>query len=78
MDNLTKTVSVTVTENKIVSYAKIVIIAAYMRTGSTLMGGMFHHHPGTFYLFEPIRHIFDAFTGARNNTKLMYVSGKER
>ena len=78
MDRFTKTSTANVSETKIVTNAKIVIIAAYMRTGSTLMGGILHHHAGTFYLFEPIRYVFDEFTKARNTTELMYVSGKRR
>ena len=68
----------TVSEKKIITSAKIVIIAAYMRTGSSLMGGMFHHYPGTFYLFEPIRNLVNAMMDAMKTTELMYVSGKRR
>ena len=62
----------------IIPSAKIVIIAAYLRTGSTFLGGMFHHHPETFYLFEPIHLIFDNLEAGRNTTELMYVSGEKR
>ena len=35
--------------------AKIVIILAYMHTGSTYTGGLIEHHPGTYYEYESLR-----------------------
>ena len=64
-------------EKTIITTAKIVIIAAYMRTGSTFMGGIFQRYPGTFYLFEPLHYIDDSLE-KRNSTQLMSVSGKTR
>ena len=80
VDEIPKTSSANLSalEKKIKTNAKIVVVLAYMRTGSTFMGGMFHHYPGTFYLFEPIRNIFDIFDAAGDNKQLMYVSGKKR
>ena len=45
----------------IVSNATIVLIVAYMRTGSTLTGSLFQEYPGNFYAFEPIRAVYDTF-----------------
>ena len=59
-------------------FCKKVIIAAYMRTGYSLIGGMFHHKPGTFYLFKSIRQLFNLISDARNTTAPMFVSGKRR
>ena len=75
VDKFQKTASANLSEKKIITNAKIVIIAAYMRTGSTFMGGMFHHYPGTFYVFEPIRRISEA---TRDSKELVYVSGIKR
>lgn len=52
-------------KTEILSNASIVLIVAYMRTGSTLTGSIFQEYPGTFYAFEPIRAVFDAFEAAR-------------
>ena len=46
---------------KVLSYAKIAVILGYMRTGSSFTGSTISQYPGTFYLFEPIRDIWEAF-----------------
>ncbi|XP_045199057.2 carbohydrate sulfotransferase 1-like isoform X2 [Mercenaria mercenaria] len=64
------------------SNKKIVLIVAYMRSGSTLTGSLFQAYPGTFYVFEPLRFLVGAFNGlARNNktyTTLKYANGTNR
>ena len=34
-----------------------IIIVTYMRSGSTLLGEIFKHHPDVFYFYEPFRRI---------------------
>ena len=58
-----------------VSNAKIVLIIAYMRSGSSFTGGLFNQLPESFYLFEPVRFVFDAFM---NNASIEYLSGSKR
>lgn len=56
-------------KTEILSNASIVLIVAYMRTGSTLTGSIFQEYPGTFYAFEPIRAVFDAFEAAQKHNR---------
>lgn len=62
-----------------ISNKTIVFIIAYMRTGSTLVGSLFQEYPGTFYVFEPLRAVYDVFESARKNnsksTVLKYADG---
>ena len=64
----------------VVSNTSIVLIVAYMRTGSTLVGSLFQEYPGSFYVFEPLRAILDVFEDAqKHNNKtvtLKYIEGK--
>ena len=57
------------------SHAKIVLIIAYMRSGSSFLGGMFNQYPESFYLFEPIRFIFEAI---HDSKPVEYLSGRKR
>ena len=43
-----------------------VIILAYFRTGSSLMGEILNHYEGAFYHFEPIRSIARSMYGQDN------------
>ncbi|XP_021362401.1 carbohydrate sulfotransferase 1-like isoform X2 [Mizuhopecten yessoensis] len=42
-----------------------VLIFTYMRSGSTLTGDILQHHPGSFYVFEPLRYIDEDIDKAR-------------
>ncbi|XP_060566324.1 uncharacterized protein LOC132725246 [Ruditapes philippinarum] len=68
--------------DNVVSKAKIILIIAYMRTGSTLTGAIFQSFPGTFYVFEPIRLIVGFFNSmARNKMQrgtLKFANGTQR
>ncbi|XP_060566337.1 carbohydrate sulfotransferase 1-like isoform X2 [Ruditapes philippinarum] len=68
--------------DNVVSKAKIILIIAYMRTGSTLTGAIFQSFPGTFYVFEPIRLIGSFFNSmARNKMQrgtLKFANGTQR
>ncbi|WAQ99556.1 CHST1-like protein [Mya arenaria] len=52
--------------SNIISNASIVLIVAYMRTGSTLLGEILREVPESFYIFEPLRTIESKFN--RQNT----------
>lgn len=56
----------------VLSNATIVLIIAYMRTGSTLTGSLFEAHSGTFYAFEPLFGVENAFrrAQAQNQSRL--------
>ncbi|XP_045196739.2 carbohydrate sulfotransferase 1-like [Mercenaria mercenaria] len=66
----------------VLSDRKIVLIIAYMRTGSTLTASLFQEFPGTFYVFEPIRGLTGKFKELLKNnqtyTTMHYIHGKER
>lgn len=63
----------------ILSDKNIVIIIAYMRTGSTLTASLLQQYPGTFYVYEPIRSLYGAYTkGDRTHATLNYINGKVR
>ncbi|XP_045198558.2 carbohydrate sulfotransferase 3-like [Mercenaria mercenaria] len=66
----------------VLSHRKIVLIIAYMRTGSTLTGSIFQEYPDTFYVFEPVRLINQAFKGKdqkdKTNVTLKYINGTKR
>ncbi|KAL4233457.1 hypothetical protein ACF0H5_008138 [Mactra antiquata] len=53
----------------ILSNDKIVIIVAYMRTGSTLTASLLQEYPKTFYVFEPIRYIMDIYKQIHSKNK---------
>lgn len=36
---------------------KIVLIVAYMHTGSSYTGALIQQHPGTYYVYEPLRYL---------------------
>ncbi|XP_078356060.1 carbohydrate sulfotransferase 5-like [Oculina patagonica] len=40
-----------------------IVIMSYPRSGSSFLGDIFNHHPGVFYLFEPLRTVQRTFTG---------------
>ncbi|XP_060566735.1 carbohydrate sulfotransferase 1-like isoform X2 [Ruditapes philippinarum] len=66
----------------VLSDKKVIIIIAYMRTGSTLTASLLQEHPNTFYVFEPIRSVNTKFKEAKKknltSTLLHYVHGIER
>ncbi|XP_060566742.1 carbohydrate sulfotransferase 1-like [Ruditapes philippinarum] len=66
----------------VLSNRKIIIIIAYMRTGSTLTASLFQEYPNTFYVFEPIRSVYMKFKRAMEqhltSTELHYIHGVER
>lgn len=43
-----------------------VLILTYMRSGSTLLGDILQHHPGSFYGFEPLRYIDEDIHKGKN------------
>lgn len=69
--------NVTVLSNK-----TIVIILAYMRTGSTLTASVFQEYQDSFYVFEPIRWIHAAFSQLQKKNmtylNLFYPRGSNR
>jgi hypothetical protein len=63
------------------SHQKILIIVAYMRSGSTLTASLFQEYTGTFYVFEPIRFLHESFMKlSKNNSyfNLNYTHGRTR
>ena len=58
---------------------KLLLIVAYMRTGSTLMGKVFEQLPGALFGFEPLRAVHDEFTnGDSENVTLKYPNKTQR
>jgi len=57
------------------SDAHIVIIASYMRSGSTLTGDLLQHFPRTFYVYEPL-HALHIRT--RNEAPLQMLNGTKK
>ncbi|XP_045202965.2 uncharacterized protein LOC123556378 [Mercenaria mercenaria] len=55
--------------------AKIVIILAYMHTGSSYTARIIQNHPGTFYEFEPLRSLQES---SRRGTWIQYLNGTKR
>lgn len=53
----------------VLSNATIILIIAYLRTGSTLTGSLFEAHAGNFYAFEPIQAVHIAFSSAKNRNQ---------
>ena len=39
-----------------------IVIMSFPRSGSSFLGDIFNHHPGVFYLFEPLRTVQRAFS----------------
>lgn len=64
----------------VLSNAKIVVISAYMRTGSSLTGAILSKIKRAFYLFEPITEIASQFNQEwkKNKQKLFYLHGNQR
>ncbi|KAH3835147.1 hypothetical protein DPMN_108491 [Dreissena polymorpha] len=62
------------------SDAQKILVVAYMRTGSTLLGEILHQIPGSFYLFEPLRTLeknrADAIQANRTSFTLEYLFKK--
>lgn len=52
-----------------------VILLAYMHTGSTYLGSILQNHPGTFYLFEPLRSFLSI---CENKKPLNFLNGSTR
>lgn len=66
------------TPNATLSHRKdlrIVIILAYMHTGSTYTAQMIKNHPGTFYEFEPLRNLQKS---SRKKHTIEYLNGATR
>ncbi|XP_078355232.1 carbohydrate sulfotransferase 5-like [Oculina patagonica] len=70
----TTTVKTTISESQLIfssknnaeatTYPKRVniVIMSYPRSGSSFLGDIFNHHPGVFYLFEPLRTVQMSYT----------------
>ena len=75
-------INMTLESKSVLSEAKIVLIIAYMRTGSTLAGAIFQSYAGTFYVFEPIRKLNDFFRDIEQNENkqgiLKFANGTQR
>ncbi|KAH3728410.1 hypothetical protein DPMN_054366 [Dreissena polymorpha] len=71
-----RTVLVSATD---VSHRSIILIIAYMRTGSTLTGSFLRQSERSFYIFEPLHNLAQAFENAEKKTfdsvTLKYVDG---
>ncbi|KAH3728407.1 hypothetical protein DPMN_054363 [Dreissena polymorpha] len=52
----------------ILSHRSIILIKAYMRTGSTLTGSCLRESERSFNVFEPLHNIAQVFTDAEKNT----------
>ena len=47
-----------------VENARNILIATAWRSGSTFMGDILNHYPGTFYSFEPIHYVSNRVSNA--------------
>ena len=50
----------------------IVVILAYMHTGSSYTASIIQQHPGTFYEFEPLRSLQES---SRRNFPIIFLNG---
>lgn len=66
----------------IISEDKIILVAAYMRTGSSLTGSIFKSYPGAFYVRELMGPLVSSFKAlSKKNAKtltLRYLNGTTR
>ena len=54
---------------------KVIIILAYMHTGSTFLGSILQQIPGAYYEYETLRSLqYDS----RNRVTVVYMNGSER
>lgn len=49
--------SISISEAVPVENARNILIATSWRSGSTFMGDLLNHYPGTFYTFEPVHYL---------------------
>ena len=63
-------------DETILSNATFVVIVAYMRSGSSLLGAILSKIEGAFYLFEPITEIANAFN--KEGYVKNYLHGNQR
>ena len=54
---------------------KIIIILAYMHTGSTFLGSILQQIPGVYYEYETLRSLQQ---DSRNKATVIYMNGSER
>ena len=54
---------------------KIIIILAYMHTGSTFLGSILQQIPGIYYEYETLRSLQQ---DSRNRNTVVYMNGSER
>ncbi|KAH3829885.1 hypothetical protein DPMN_103116 [Dreissena polymorpha] len=57
---------------KVAESFKLIIILAYMHTGSTYIGNLLSQHPGTFYQYEALRNLQMATMAAG---RVRYLNG---
>ncbi|XP_052807511.1 carbohydrate sulfotransferase 3-like isoform X1 [Mya arenaria] len=65
----------------IISNKSIIVINAYLRTGSTFTASLFETYPGVFYIFEPLHDIergFRAAEAAKTDVSLQYVDSSRK
>lgn len=72
---ITKNIHRTVEETSGNTEAKIIIILAYMHTGSSYTARIINNHPGTFYEFEPLRSLQES---SRNSLWIQFLNGTTR
>ena len=53
----------------------VIILLAYLHTGSSFTGSLLQQHPDTFYQFEPLRSLEIDF---RDEGVIKYLNGSER
>ncbi|XP_052811935.1 uncharacterized protein LOC128239354 [Mya arenaria] len=63
--------------HRVLSQKNIILVVAYMRSGSTMTASFLEANPGTFYRFEPLRGVYNKFkeTKANKTTQLKYSKG---
>lgn len=54
---------------------KMVLVVAYLRTGSTFTASLFTQQPDTFYVFEPLHMLYDK---ASKGKKISFLDGTVR
>ncbi|KAH3746798.1 hypothetical protein DPMN_181214 [Dreissena polymorpha] len=66
--------------SSILSNGSIILVIAYMRTGSTLTASILRESERSFYVFEPLHKLEQAFVNAErnklDNVTFEYVTGK--
>ncbi|XP_052792044.1 carbohydrate sulfotransferase 3-like [Mya arenaria] len=71
---LSQTADATFT-SKVNGKVKVIIILAYMHTGSTYLGDVLHQLPGSFYEYEPLRSLQQA---SRYRDAITFMNGSRK